>query len=78
MLKWSLDYKIKVSDTAEIQSLFSIDSWIFTSEQDGCILGKNMLCDKQAQRYTGSGHTWLISENAMLCDPLKMLKSAKK
>ena len=42
--------------------------------------GQNMLCDKQAQRKAGSGHTWTISENTMLYDLLKMLyiHSSKK
>ena len=31
-----------------------------------------MLCDKQAHRLTGSGHTWMISKNAMPYE-LKML-----
>ena len=35
--------------------------------------GQNMQSDKQAYRLTGSGHTWMLSENSVLYDLLKML-----
>ena len=51
---------------------------IWLASRTRLCFGQNMLCDKQAQRYTGSGWTWMISENAMLYDRLKMLYTLNK
>ena len=53
---------------------------IWLSSRTRLCFGQNMESDKQAQSLTGSGHTWMISENTMLYDLLKMLylHSAKK